>query len=313
MAKPTVKSTKPAPATKAPESTKPMATDTKALSYVNPKAMSIDVGEKAIKAFKATKDIDQQISDLTQQNQTQKGQTLAMLTEAFFKAATEDKNIKLGNINHDVAADLKDLRQRLEVAIGIKVAARGEDGVEKIVYAPWAKDYFPQPGEGKETDGWQVKENFRTNFATAFTKCIKAAHAVQLKGLTMTKDKATGTLLISGKAIKERFNVDQIALNEKREVKDGDKVVKLAKIPSYTELARISAESAGKTLQTRVDSRAKEVNALNETDVVSAVSSLTVTIGKLGNFGDELATALEALAEACEKALQANEGVESAA
>ena len=292
-------------ATQAPDSTNPTATKG-ALSYVSPKAMSVDVGEKAVKAFKVTKDQDQQIADLQQQNTAQKGQTLAMLTEAFFIAANNDKNVKLGNIHSDAAADLKDLRSRLEVAVGIKIAKRGEDGTEKIVFADWAKDYFPQPGESKETDGWQAKENFRTNFATAFTKCVKAAHAVQLKGLEMTKDKATGTLLISGKAIKERFNVDQIALNEKREVKDGDRTVKLAKIPSYTELARISAESVGKQLQTRVDSRAKEVNALNEGDVTSAVMSLTTTIGKMKSFGDELATAIEALMDACEKALNDN-------
>ena len=297
---------KPEPKTKAPESTKPMAKDTNALSYVNPKAMSVDVGKKAVEAFKATKDVDAQISELAQQNTAQKGQTLAMLTEAFFVAATNDKNIKLADIHSDQNATLKELRQRLEVAIGMKIVNRGDDGVEKIIFADWAKDYFPQPGESKETDGWQVKENFRTNFATAFTKCVKAAHAVQLKNLTMQKDKATGTLLISGKAIKERFNVDQIALNEKREVKDGDKTVKLAKIPSYTELARISAESVGKTLTTRVDSRAKEVNSLNENDVLAAVNSLATAIGKLTNFGDDLANAIETLASACDEALNRN-------
>jgi hypothetical protein len=300
------------PRTTAPGSTKPMAKDT-AVAYVNPKAMMIDVGEKAVIAFKATKDTDEQISKLAEQNTAQKGQTLAMLTEAFYHAAVNDKNVRLADIHSDQATSLKELRQRLEVAIGMKIASRGEDGIEKIVFADWAKDYFPQPGEGKDTAGWQVKENFRTNFATAFTKCVKAAHAVQLKGLNMAKDKATGTLLISGKAIKERFNVDQIALNEKREVKEGNSTVKLAKIPSYTELARISAESVGKTLKTRVDSRAKEVNSLNESDVTAAVNSLTTAIGKLTNFGDELATAIEALQEACEKALEENQGLEQSA
>jgi len=290
----------------APASTRPAAKET-ALSYVSPKAMSVDIGEKAVLAFKATKDTDEEINRLSTENRAQKGQTRAMLTEAFFIAANNDKNIKLGNIHSDAAADQKDLRQRLEVAVGIKVASRGDDGVEKIVFAPWAKDYFPQPGESKETDGWQAKENFRSNFATAFTMCIKSAHAVQLAGLQMAKDKATGTLLISGKSIKERFGVDQIALNEKREVKDTDgKTVKLAKIPSYTELARISAESVGKTLQTRVQSKAKEVNALNESDVTSAVNSIATTLGKLKNFGDDLASAIEALAEACDAALQRN-------
>lgn len=298
--------------TEAPKATRPMAKET-ALSYVNPKAMMIDVGEKAVAAFKVTKELDEKIAFEAQQNTARKGQTLAMLTEAFFHAAVNDKNIHLAKIHSDAGADTKDVRQRLEVAVGIKIASRGEDGTEKIVLAPWTKNFFPQPGETKETEGWQAKENFRTNFATAFTKCVKAAHAVQLKGLQMSKDKVTGTLLISGKAIKERFDVDQIALNEKREIKTADgKTVKLAKIPSFTELARISSESEGKTLKTRVDSRAKEVNALNEGDVTAAVNSLTMTLGKLTSFGDELATAIEALMDACEKALEENQGVKAA-
>jgi hypothetical protein len=299
--------------TEAPKSTKPMAKET-ALSYVNPKAMMVDVGEKAVMAFKTTKDIDAEIADKMQENQARKGQTLSMLTEAFYHAAVNDKNIHLAKAYSEAGADLKDIRQRLEVAVGIKIASRAEDGTEKIVYAPWAQKVFPQPGENKETDGWQAKENFRTNFATAFTKCIKAAHSVQLKGLNLSKDKVTGTLLVSGPAIKERFKVDQIALNEKREVKAADgSIVKLAKIPSFTELARISAESEGKTLQTRTQSTAKVVNALNESDVTAAVNSLTTTIGKLTNFGDELATALEALADACSKALDDNQGVNKTA
>lgn len=292
--------------TKQPESTKPMAKEEKSLSYVAPKAMSVHIGEEAVKAFKATKDTDAQISELSQENAQRKGKTLTMLTKAFYNAAVNDKNIRLADIHSEQGSTLKDLRQRLDVVVGIKVVQRGEDGVEKIVFAPWAKDYFPQPGESKETDGWQAKENFRSNFAAAYSKCVKAAHAVQLKSLTMGEDKATGTLLISGKAIKERFNVDQIAVNEKREIKDGNTTVKLAKIPSFTELARISAESVGKELKTRVDSRAKEVNSLNESDVTSAVKSLTMTLGKLTNFGDDLANAIEALAEACDAALNKN-------
>ena len=76
---------KPEPKTKAPESTKPMAKDANALSYVNPKAMSVDVGKKAVEAFKATKDVDAQISELAQQNTAQKGQTLAGIGRSVFR------------------------------------------------------------------------------------------------------------------------------------------------------------------------------------------------------------------------------------
>jgi hypothetical protein len=306
------------PATKAPESTKPMATNTAVASYVNPGALSLDVGEKAVKAFKSVKDTDQTISDLMNENAAKKGQTLAYLTEAFVKAALNDKTILLANIHKDEKALQKTLRQKLDVAIGVKQVTRGEDGTEKFTMAPWTKDIFAQPGESKETPGWQAKENFRTNWATAVTKCVKAAHAIQAKQLSAHIDKVSGTLLVEGKAIKETFGVDKVSLNEKRDVDDGKGgKTKLAKIPSYTELARISSQMAGKTLKTRVDSRAKEVNALNEDDVLTAVKSIATTLDKLESFGDELATALEDLQEACQDALdrrkEAEEGKDEAA
>lgn len=288
-----------------------MAKESTAIAYVNPKALSIDVGEKAVKAWKATKDTEEKITELSEQNNAQKSQTLKMLTLAFVKAAQNDPNVKLADVYRDKSEVQRDIRQRCEVAVGIKIAKKGEDGVERYEYAPWAKEVFPQPKEDKTLPGFQAKENFRSNFAAVLTKCIKAAHAVQLKGITMQEDKATGALLISGKAVKEHFNVDQVALNEKREVTENGKVVKLAKIPSFTELARISAASQGKSIPTR--SQAKQLNPLNENDMVSGINSLITALGQLKNFGDELATAIESLAEACDGALNRNGSEEDAA
>ena len=95
-------------------------------SYVNPKALAVDVGMKAVKAFLQTKTTDDKINELMQQNTMQKGQTLAMLTEAFYHAATNDKTIKLENIRFDVKEDLSALRQKLEVAVGIKIETSSE-------------------------------------------------------------------------------------------------------------------------------------------------------------------------------------------
>ena len=302
------------PGTKAPESTKPMAATGQALSYVNPNALSTDVGEKAVMTLKSVKDVDQKIADMADENSRKKGQTLAKLTEAFVKAAVNDKTIVLRNIHSETGAEQKTLRQKLDVAIGIKIVSRGEDGTERFNLAPWTKDVFVQPGEQKDTPEWRAKENFRTNWATSVTKCIKAAHAIVAKHMNASVDKLTGTLLVEGKAVKEHFNVDKIALNEKRDVEtEPGKTVKLAKIPSFTELARISSELEGKTLKTRVDSRAKEINSLNESDVLTAVKSITTTIGKLGNIGDELADAIETLGEACTDALDRNQGVDNEA
>jgi hypothetical protein len=307
------KNSKPTPAAKATvtkliQETKEVAEQAKsatAVAYVNPKALALDVGEKAVMAWKNSKDVEAQIADLTDENTKKKGAALKMLTLAFAKAASIDKNIRLEDIYLEKSEKLRDLRQRCEVVVGIKVAKRGEDGVERYEMAPWTKDVLPQPKEDKNQPGFQAKENFRSNFAAAMTKCIKAADALVLKNITAEEDKVTGALMLTGKAVKEHFNVDKVSLNEKREVVDNGKEVKLAKIPSFTELARIGAEARNKSIPTRAQS-AKEINPLNEKDVTSAVQSLTMALGKLKSFGDELATAIESLAEACDEALQRN-------
>jgi hypothetical protein len=312
------KSTPVSPAAKATvtkliKETKDVAEQAKSVQpYINPKALATDVGEKAVMAWKATKDVEDQIADLEDQNNRQKGHALKILTVAFAKAASIDKSIRLEDIYLEKSEKLRDLRQKCEVVVGIKVAKTGEDGVVRYEMAPWTKDVLPQPKEDKNLPGFQAKENFRSNFAAAMTKCIKAADALVLKGIQAEEDKATGHLMLTGKAVKEHFDVDKVSLNEKREVTDNGKVVKLAKIPSFTELARIGAAARNKSIPTRAQS-AKEVNPLNEKDVISAVQSITTALSKLKNFGDELATAIEALVEAGEEALNRNGGEEDAA
>ena len=296
----------------ATRSTKPMAKDTSkaVVGYVAPGALSLEVGRKAMEDFGEAKIADEQIKELNSENVRRKGQTLKDLTMAFVKAANNDKTIILGDVNSDKKDDAGRLRSKLEVAVGIKVATKNEDGTDKLTLADWTKAILPQPGMDKESEEWRKKETFRTNFATVFKKAMMAAHAVVLKGITIKEDKERGVLLISGKAVKERFNYDgDIALDEKKEFKEGDRKIALAKTPSFTELARISAESAGTTLTTRVDSRAKLGGAkLTEKDVLDVVKSLQNAILKLKGFGDDLADALEGLRDTIDKALDDNEG-----
>ena len=274
-------------------------------TYVNARALSTEVGEKAVMAWKNTKDTEREIGDLIDQNQKKKGEALKMLTLAFVKAAQNDKNIVLENVYLEKGEKQRDLRQRLEVVVGIKVVKRGEDGIDRYELAPWALNVFPGAKEDKNAPGYQAKDTFRANFAAAMTKCIKVADTMILKGLQAEEDKVTGALTVQGKAIKEHFDVDKITLNEKKEIADNGKAVKLAKIPSFTELARIGAAARNKVIPTRSET-AKTINPLNEKDVISAVQSVTTALSKLKNFGDELATAIEALSEACEDALQRN-------
>ncbi len=285
---------------------------TKAVSFLAANAMSADIGKKAMEDFGVAKQTDAAISEMTAENSARKGATLKALTLAFVKAATADKGVNLGHVQSDVDKEVSQLRQKLEVAVGIRVANRQPDGTDKVELAPWTSEFLPQPGENKESDEWRKKENFRTNFSAVFKKAMGAAHAIMLKGITASEDKKTGHLLISGKTVKERFGTDSVLLNEKREYKEGDRKVTLNKIPSFTELARISAESVGKTLQTRVDSRAKTGGPVTEADIIKSVQSLQVVLTKLKGFGDDLATALEGLQDTIEKALNENEGSEAA-
>ena len=292
-------------------STKPMAKDTsKAVAFINPNALSTDVGRIAMENFGEAKIADDQIRELTSENTRRKGQTLMSLTQSFVKAAMADKSVILGDINSDKKDDVTRLRSKLEVAVGIKIATKGEDGTDKLSLADWTKEFLPQPGMDKESEEWRKKETFRTNFAAVFKKAIMAAHAIVLKGMTMKEDKERGVLLLSGKAVKERFNYDgPVALDEKKEFKEGDRKISLAKVPSFTELARISAEAAGTTLTTRVDSRAKLGGAkVSEKDVLEAVKALQNAVLRLKGFGDDLADALEGLRDTIDKALDENEG-----
>src|SRR4249920_1823037 len=81
-------------------------------AYVNPKALSTNVGEDAIKAWKSTKDVEDQIADLEDQSNRQKGHALKILTVAFAKAAAIDKNIRLEDIYMEKGEKVRDLRQR---------------------------------------------------------------------------------------------------------------------------------------------------------------------------------------------------------
>src|SRR5262245_6258522 len=95
------------------------------LSFVAASAMSADVGRKAVEAYApiAVKQLEHQTEIKKLENT--KGRTLAMLTEAFVKAAEKDDSIVLSDIYGDRNDDnVKLLRAKLEVAVGIKVVSK---------------------------------------------------------------------------------------------------------------------------------------------------------------------------------------------
>lgn len=300
-----------------PASATPMAKDTKLAVYVNPAAMSPDIGRQVVLNYGAARAEGISLKEQLDANQKKTNGQLKLLTEAFVKAAINDKRINLDpkNVKSDKAEDLRELRQQLEVAIGIRTVVTNTDGTRKFEYADWAKSVFPTAQEKQENEAlWQQKENFRTNFATQFKKCIGAASTIYTDNIKLSED-TNGNLMISGPKVKERFNVESVTLNEKRDmlVKGDDganRRVKLAKIPSFTELDRMASEKAGKVLKTKTDSRAQKTTVPTDPQMISMVKSMTVTIGLMKNFSDELADEFQNLADAIDKALEQNTGLE---
>lgn len=293
------------------------SSSSKAVAYVAANALSLDVGEKAVVAFKGIKDNMNEIADLEEANATSRRQTLRDLTLAFAKAAQNDKTIDLELVYSDTKSDVEKLFQKLRVAIGITVATRGEDGLDTFKLAPWTKDYFPQPGEdAKKDEAVKAKENFRSNFATQMKKAAQAAYSVVTEGIKLTTNKE-GNLLISGKAVQQHFKQDEVILDDKRKITVGDKIVELAKKPSFTELGQIGAAKRGVIIGKGKDAKAQKAaqagaKPMTEADVISACNSLIMTIGKLSDFGDALGTALDNLRDAIDSAIDRNGSEEAA-
>lgn len=296
----------------APASTAPMAKNTAVAPYVAPAAMSADVGQKVLLQYGQAYEEGVELKDQLQKVETRQRSQLLLLTEAFVKAAKNDKRINLTalNVKSEKPDDVKELRQQLEVAIGLRTVAMNADGTRKFEYADWAKPLFPTAQEKQDDkSAWQAKENFRTNFATQFKKCMGAASTIWERGIQIEIDEGTGQLTISGPKVKEHFSVDTVTLNEKREVlvDDPDGVkrkTKLTKIPSFTELDRMASQKAGKVLKTKTQSTAAGGNSLQtENELRLQVQSITVAIKLAKNPSDEFRDAAEKLKDAIEEML----------
>jgi hypothetical protein len=310
------------PANVPPPSTKPVATDKKALALVDPRAVSRDVAydvmSKLVGTFQSKEDLEDQLA----LNAKHQNGHLGKLTYAFWNAARVDGGIKLQDAFSENAAELKALRLRLEIAAGIKEETIQADGTRIYAHPDKVKQFFNQPGDAKDTPEWTKKDNFRTNFATQFTKCMKTACELFQREYDVNMDKASGMLTISGPAVKEHFQVDAVVLNEKKEgITAKGETVKIEKIPSFTGLAKLAAlRNTGKELQTRGDSRIRSGVDKTSGDpgidtghqLVAAINSLRnslrIITSKKEGFGDDVAAALGELQQQITDSLRENRG-----
>jgi hypothetical protein len=291
-------------------------------AFLREEAMSKDVGVKVLAGLsKSTLDLQDAEDVLDTAKRKQNGH-LGSLMHAFWKAARNDPSIKIGDAFSEQKPLLKDLRQRLEVAVGLKERKVNDDGTVTFVQPKEVQAFFCQPGEDKTTKEGVQKENFRTNFATQFTMCMKSACEAVQGELELKMDDKSGLLVASGKSIKEHYGCDQITLNEQRkgQNKDGT-TVKLDKIPSFTGLARLAAARNDKVLQTRTDSRAVVAKTEGGTgtamptqnEVHGLANSLRIILSKLNGLEDNVASALTELQKQITETLTKNRGLKEAA
>src|SRR3954468_16309853 len=104
----------------------------KGVSFVAPSALSLDVGRRVVEESVESVNIDDEINTLTERTTRIKGKAIQELFESFIKAAKNDPSITLAAIRGNDKAAKEILRQKLDVAIGLRIAQRGEDGIDKI-------------------------------------------------------------------------------------------------------------------------------------------------------------------------------------
>jgi len=286
------------------------ATSAALIPVVNPKALSVDVGPKVLQTLAAYSRDERQVRELQQSMEAKRYDALSNLTAAIVKAATADKTIKLDVIFAGSKLDKIKLNNQLGIALGFKsVMTVGKAGAEKkrVEWAPSVADYVKPQKDDPEDIGRQ-KSTVRTNFAHMLTKCTQAAIGIIDDGIKVNMDKATGTLLLSGPAVKSHFGEATVLLNEKQTVKTLDKKgnvtgeKKLKVKPSFTEIARRAAEAHGKVHAKRVDSRTVTVDP--QKHVTELCNLLVKSLEKLtGEPSEGLKKALESAASAIDKVL----------
>ena len=321
-----VTAAKVAPANVLPAATKPLATDEKAVGFLNPKALQADAGRKTVEAYARSEQSIEQLSHQLVEAKNSQATVLPELTWMFYNAAKADSRIKLEHFVTGSKGEKEAVREQLDVAIGIKVATILPDGKPIIQLSPWARNLFPYPGEAKEKDAdgnlkdaglLQKKNNLRTNFAAQVKKCVMSAHAIIVNSMELERN-GEGTLLISGDVVKQHFGLDKVALDGAQEVKRDGSVIKLSKAPSYAELQRMAEVPAGKELPAPggkpsvvsavAPSAGTADPSITEPTVIQGIGSLKALLNRIKaeHVGPALVTAVRDLRDHLDTFLEAN-------
>jgi len=284
------------------------------IPVLKPGAMSLDVGPIVLAAIGAYKRDERQIEELRKSVVTKEYEALARTTAGIVKAAKADNSIRLETVfSGDKAAKAR-LNNQIYLALGLKESVpvyskKGED-TGKVQFT-WTKAAaaLVQPDKDDAPEVATQKGTIRTNLATMLTKCEQAAIGIIDDNLTITPDKASGTLMLTGPAMQKHFGAASVVLNEKQTVPVKDKkgeVIgekKLNAKPSFTEIARRAAEAHGKVHQARVDSRVGATVDPNK-HIADLCGMVLKALQKLTTpLADSVKTALESLNNAIDEKL----------
>jgi hypothetical protein len=264
-------------------------------------ALSTEVGPRVANMMLDALRADAQSQELKKSGAAKRYDGLMLMTEAIAKAKRADDSIDLASVFLD-AKDVSKARlyNQCYVAMGYKQPVTVKDKA-RLEWTPGVADIMASKATDPEHNR---KESVRTALATQIGKCIQAAIYIVENKATVKADKASGTLQLSGPAIQKHFGEATVLLNEKQNIavkdKKGNEIGRkeLKAKPSFTEIAKLGAESHGKIMTKRPDSRAvtTDVNKY----MIDVCGSLVKALEKNPELNEEATTALESLASAIE-------------
>lgn len=292
------------------------STDVINVPVIKKAAQSLEVGPSVIENLVHFAEKEEQLSRELAELKPKRYDALGRLTLAFIKAAQNDDQINLAAV---FSSDQKAYNAELDkvlIAVGVRHAimvGNGDKARQRIAYTPEVMKFFPSPKDDGTDPLWAKKNSVRTNFLAQAKKSIMTACGVIDRGITATMDKKAGTLMISGKAVKEVFGRDEVLLDERQKIDTGkvDKegkaiTTQLKAKPSFTQLAQIGAAAHGVQVQPRKDSRTSGTSMAPDKALISLLNSTLQGINKYaGDITDDVKKAMNAVNNAIATKLEA--------
>lgn len=251
-------------------------------------AMSLDVGPKVISGLMQVSEQERDANALLAGAANKRYDLLATLTQGIVKAAKADKSISLAAYFSKDMKQINEVNNQIGLALGFRkvaIVGEGENEKKRIVLADEVAALFPDESKTKGTEAFKRRATVISNFLHTLKKCAQAAEGIIAKDMKMSVDKETGTLRLSGPAVKTTFGENSVLLNEKQTIGEGDKKKKLNEKPSFTAIANMGAREHGVVMQTRVQSGIAHGKTVDP--VLSFVSVCTALVQGIAKLGDK--------------------------